>query len=131
MVCRNSECKYCTAVPCGACGNCLHPDRKNKCTKRYIHDVFCISCSRLSKFCKNLSDFYTSDTYIIINHYLIILLLLLFFLRICPSLNLHNKTPVVKGDRIKPSVACLQCGVLLVNKHVLKRHVGILSFIEK
>lgn len=34
VVCRSAACPYCTAAPCGQCGNCKFPDRKNKCIKR-------------------------------------------------------------------------------------------------
>jgi hypothetical protein len=34
VVCRDVACPFCTAAPCGLCGNCKFPDRKNKCIKR-------------------------------------------------------------------------------------------------
>jgi hypothetical protein len=34
-VCKVIDCTFCTASNCGKCGNCLHPDRKNKCIRRY------------------------------------------------------------------------------------------------
>ncbi len=33
-VCRKKDCKYCNSPPCGTCGNCLHPENRNKCRKR-------------------------------------------------------------------------------------------------
>ncbi len=33
-VCREKDCKYCNSPPCGTCGNCLHPENRNKCRKR-------------------------------------------------------------------------------------------------
>jgi len=35
LVCKDRECKNCTAVACGTCANCVHPKRKNKCILRY------------------------------------------------------------------------------------------------
>jgi hypothetical protein len=35
-VCKVKNCKYCISPPCGTCGNCLHPERRKKCRKRYI-----------------------------------------------------------------------------------------------
>ena len=41
VLCRDLKCPFCTAKPCGVCGNCLHPERKNKCVERYF--VFFVS----------------------------------------------------------------------------------------
>ena len=48
------------------------------------------------------------------------------FFRICPSLNLHKekKGAGAKKAPSKPPVTCEQCGITVVNKHVLKRHVS-------
>lgn len=33
-VCKKKSCCYCNSTPCGTCGNCLNPSRKNKCLRR-------------------------------------------------------------------------------------------------
>jgi hypothetical protein len=35
-VCRKSDCPFCGADPCGSCGNCLHPERRSKHTRRLV-----------------------------------------------------------------------------------------------
>jgi len=34
-ICKKKNCTFCTAPNCGVCGNCLHPERRNKCIRRY------------------------------------------------------------------------------------------------
>jgi len=50
----------------------------------------------------------------------------LFRVLACPSLNIQkeNKGVGTKKALSKPPVTCEQCGVTVVNKHVLKRHVS-------
>ena len=33
--CKDPECCFCLAEPCGVCGPCLNPRLKTKCKKRY------------------------------------------------------------------------------------------------
>jgi hypothetical protein len=39
--CRNANCTFCNASPCGECKSCKHPERKNKCILRYLA-FFCL-----------------------------------------------------------------------------------------
>lgn len=50
----------------------------------------------------------------------------IYFIRMCPSLNVHKdmKMSVMKKAPAKPPLECEQCGIFLVNKYVLKRHVS-------
>jgi hypothetical protein len=51
------------------------------------------------------------------------------FLRICPELNAKKQKstptqPKRKKPAMKPRVICQQCGLSLLDRHVLRRHVG-------
>jgi hypothetical protein len=45
-------------------------------------------------------------------------------LRMCTSLNFHKAKKGVAKVPSKQPVTCVQCGLSVVDKHVLKRHVS-------
>jgi hypothetical protein len=134
-VCKNKRCKFCTGPSCGLCGNCLHPERKNKCIRRYVIDLikycrpslvlvpmfFNVLCGIPYINCKKGHGLQCDHSYSVTVKYP--------FFRMCPLLNRKNrKASKVDADAAgDPANSCKRCGKVLFSKYTLQRHVSYLQ----